>query len=289
MLSLGIDGGASSAKWAVIDQSQTIIFRGDTGAIDGHLYRPESLERFNACLTEIKRIVGDSVIDAITIGITGFGSQKAIHEQISTFFPGALISSSTDIALAYRGEFESGEGIFLYAGTGSVAIHITQEDKEITAGGWGYLLGDEGGGFWIGREALRHLARNAESGNLLDELSQEIGKIIGGTTWSDIREFTYSKNRSEIAKLSRIVVSLAEAGDQVSLNIISEAAQHLADLVQRLDLRLGGSDLPVKFGGGMSNAIPKIRLEVERVLGRSVVLGTGDYALTAARIGISKG
>jgi len=288
MLSLGIDGGASSAKWAVIDQSQTVILRGVTGAIDGHLYRTESLERFKASLTEIKRSIKDLVIDAVTIGVTGYGSEQAIHEQISSFFPGASIASSTDIALAYRGEFQSGKGIFLYAGTGSVAIHITEHEKEFTAGGWGYLLGDEGGGFWIGREALRHLARNSESENAPDELSREIAKKIGGATWSDVREFTYSQNRSEIAQLSRIVVTLAEANDEKALNIISDAAHYLADLVRRLDEQIGGKLLPVKFGGGMSNTIPKLRLEIERGLGRSVSFGTGDYALTAARMGIKK-
>ena len=289
MLSLGIDGGASSAKWAVVNQAQSLIFQGVTGPIDGHLYRPESLERFNACLTAIKQAIGDSSIEAITIGITGYGSPQAVHDQISTFFPGANIASSTDIALAYRSEFELGEGIFLYAGTGSVAIHITARQEELTAGGWGYLLGDEGGGFWIGREALRHLARNIESGDALDELSREIAKIIGGATWSDVREFTYSKNRSEIAQLSRSVVLLAEAGDQIALKMISAAAAHLADLVKRLDARLGSAVLPVKFGGGMGNAIPKLRLEVERVLGRSVLLGSGDYAVTAAKLGITRG
>ena len=70
MLSLGIDGGASSAKWVVIDQSQTVITRGVSAAIDGHLYRRESLDRFNDCLSEIKKSIGDSKIGAVTIGIT---------------------------------------------------------------------------------------------------------------------------------------------------------------------------------------------------------------------------
>lgn len=289
MLSLGIDGGASSAKWAVIDQSHVLLARGVSAAIDGHLYRPESLERFKDCLGEIKKSLDGSTIDAVTIGITGYGSAQLIHDCISQFFPSASIASSADIALAYRGEFEPGAGIFLYAGTGSVAIHIAANQEEITTGGWGYLLGDEGGGFWIGREALRHLARNVESGTHIDEFSQEISNVVGGVTWSAIREFTYSKNRSEIAQLSRIVVALAEANNQVALSIISEAAMYLADLVQRLDQRLKGDLLPVKFGGGISNSIPALGEEVERVLGRSVSLGSGDYALTAARIGITRG
>lgn len=211
MASLGIDGGASSAKWVLLNRSNsTIIQRGVSEAIDGHLYRPESRKRFKEFLLEVHNILGSHKVDAVTLGITGYGSPDLIHELILEVFPQSDVKSSTDVELAYRGEFEVGEGILLYAGTGSIAIHIDKDEKEFTTGGWGYLLGDEGGGFWIGREALRHLAENSESGRTLDEFSHVIASRIGGSTWNDIRAFTYSVNRSDIAQLSKEVVALAE-------------------------------------------------------------------------------
>ena len=171
MLSLGIDGGSSSAKWTLIDQSGAIKSKGSSNPIDGHLYRVESQEKMEKFLLELRQELGNLNPDHITIGITGLGSVKKIEEYFLKAFPGAKLSIGTDVALAYRSEFKDGEGIYLYAGTGSIAVHITKTGEEISIGGWGYLLGDEGAGYWIGREALRHLMTQIEELSSLDELS----------------------------------------------------------------------------------------------------------------------
>lgn len=289
MASLGIDGGASSAKWVLLDHNDpSKIKRGVSEAIDGHLYRAESYERFKAFLLEIKNSIGSQTVESVTLGITGYGSPETIHKSILEIFPESNVKSSTDIELAYRGEFEVGKGILLYAGTGSIAIHIDIDQKVFTTGGWGYLLGDEGGGFWIGREALRHLAENSESGRNLDELSQIIARRIGGSTWSHIREFTYSMNRSEIAALSKEVVALADNQEDSAIQIIEQACLALSSLVKRMQHRLGNNSLPVKFGGGISNASPLFQKLIEENIHQKIEISSGDYALTAAQLGIKR-
>jgi glucosamine kinase len=287
--SLGIDGGASSAKWVLLNRSNsTIIQRGVSEAIDGHLYRPESRKRFKEFLLEVHNILGSHKVDAVTLGITGYGSPDLIHELILEVFPQSDVKSSTDVELAYRGEFEVGEGILLYAGTGSIAIHIDKDEKEFTTGGWGYLLGDEGGGFWIGREALRHLAENSESGRTLDEFSHVIASRIGGSTWNDIRAFTYSVNRSDIAQLSKEVVALAEKKEKSAVQIIQKSCLELATLVKKMEQRLGKSEMPVRFGGGISQSSPLFQSFLEEYVGHKIDMSSGDYALTAAKLGIKR-
>lgn len=288
MTSLGIDGGASSAKWTLIDEKRSIIAQGNSGSIDGHLYRSESLQRFKEFLNEVRVHIGDLRVNAVTLGITGYGSAELLEETINTVFPSANIQTSTDISLAFRGECELGVGIYLYAGTGSIAIHISKDNEEITSGGWGYLLGDEGGGYWIGREALRHLALNSESGTQLDLLSRSVSDVIGGSTWKEIRAFTYSNNRSEIAQLSKTVAELCEAGDISATRIVKEAANQLADLIKRLERRIQSQSQPIIFGGGLSNAIPLLRMELETLLGRPLALGESEYSLAAANLGLMR-
>lgn len=288
MLSLGIDGGASSAKWILIDENKSILAQGTNRAIDGHLYRIESLERFNEFLNEVSAHIGEKKVNAVTLGITGYGSAELLEQNIKRVFPDANIETSTDISLAFRGECQLGQGIYLYAGTGSIAIHISEENKEFTAGGWGYLLGDEGGGFWLGREALRHLALNAESGTQLDKLSRSISAVVGGSSWDHIRSFAYSKNRSEIAQLSKTIGELCQAGDSSSIAIIKEAASQLAELVLRLERRLNAKSLPITFGGGLSNTIPMLQREIEVILGRPLKLGGTEYSLAAANLGLTR-
>jgi len=89
MLSLGIDGGSSSAKWTLIDQTGEIKSKGSSNPIDGHLYRVESQEKMVKFLSELKRELGTLNPDCITIGITGLGSVEKLEEYFLSAFPGS--------------------------------------------------------------------------------------------------------------------------------------------------------------------------------------------------------
>ncbi len=283
-LSLGIDGGASSAKWCLIDQDLNIVKQGALPPIDGHLYRSESLARFRDFLSALKGELGSLTPDAVVIGTTGFGAPEQISSEISAIFPTAQIQMSSDIALAYRSEFDLGEGIYLYAGTGSVAIHITTDNKEVSVGGWGYLLGDEGAGFWIGREAVRHLLLQMESKEKLDLLSIRIAEHLGGANWGAIRSYVYGQDRSAIAALAPIVASCAAEGETKALSIMDAAASHLVELVVRIKKSLNNHQLPVSFGGGISETLLSDLLEQK--LGIPLQVSHKNHAFIAAKLGL---
>ena len=286
MLSLGIDGGASSAKWCLVDESGEVVKRGVLPPVDGHLYRSDSLEKFRGFVDALKKELGELIPNAISLGITGFGAPKLIEEELKAVFPGAKVNLSSDIALAYYSKFAPGQGIYLYAGTGSIAIHITKDGEEITFGGWGYLLGDEGAGYWIGREAVRHLLLQIEESQELDGLSQSVKEAIGGADWSSIREFVYGKDRSAIAALTPLVSNAAKAGVVSANTILESAAQHLVALVKRAQKALKKEGIPLAFGGGISESSVGVSELVESYLGEVVQIGNEDHALTAAKFGV---
>jgi glucosamine kinase len=287
MLSLGIDGGSSSAKWTLIDQSGAIKSKGSSNPIDGHLYRVESQEKMEKFLFELRQELGNLNPDHITIGITGLGSVKKIEEYFLKAFPGAKLSIGTDVALAYRSEFKDGEGIYLYAGTGSIAVHITKTGEEISIGGWGYLLGDEGAGYWIGREALRHLMTQIEELSSLDELSTSISQAVVGKDWPSIRQFVYSKDRSAIAGLTPIVANCASNGSKSAVAILDNAANYLAELALRMEARLKSVNMPIAFGGGIASPALGIGQAIKSKLGRDIQINSHDHSLTAAKLGLN--
>jgi N-acetylglucosamine kinase-like BadF-type ATPase len=287
MLSLGIDGGSSSAKWTLIDQSGAIKSKGSSNPIDGHLYRVESQEKMEKFLLELRQELGNLNPDHITIGITGLGSVKKIEEYFLKAFPGAKLSIGTDVALAYRSEFKDGEGIYLYAGTGSIAVHITKTGEEISIGGWGFLLGDEGAGYWIGREALRHLMTQIEELSSLDELSTSISQAVGGKDWPSIRQFVYSKDRSAIAGLTPTVANCASNGSKSAVAILDNAANYLAELALRMEARLKSVNMPIAFGGGIASPALGIGQAIKSKLGRDIQINSHDHSLTAAKLGLN--
>ena len=287
MLSLGIDGGSSSAKWTLIDQTGAIKSKGSSNPIDGHLYRIESQEKMEKFLIELRKDLGTLNPDHITIGITGLGSVEKIEEYLLKAFPGSKLSIGTDVALAYRSEFKDGEGIYLYAGTGSIAVHITKTGEEISIGGWGYLLGDEGAGYWIGRSALRHLITQIEELSSLDELSNALSQAVGGKDWPSIRQFVYSKDRSAIAGLTPIVANSASNGSKSAAAILDNAANHLAELALRMERRLKIVNMPIAFGGGIASPALGIGQAIKSKLGRDIQINSHDHSLTAAKLGLN--
>jgi N-acetylglucosamine kinase-like BadF-type ATPase len=251
---LGIDAGATATKWALYDGAQ-IVASGKCAAMDGHIYRPESKARVTQVLAEIAEAVNGAEVKGVFAGITGAASEDSVTDPLGAIFhsnfPNAKVRIVHDIELAYYANFEVGEGILLYAGTGSIAMYIDDEAGPVRAGGWGYLLGDEGAAFWIGRESIRWVLAGLDTGEDVeaDSLSDEILRAMGATNWDGIKEFVYSNERSEIAKLSAIVGRMADAGDPDAQGIIYEASQHLIALVHQLDIQIENAPRIVIAGG----------------------------------------
>ena len=283
MYFLGIDAGATATQWALINQSG-VVDSGTSAAMDGHLYRSSSKERMDQVLKEIAVQIKDKEISGVYMGITGVTNDGSIEALAATVFA-APIKVVSDIELAYRANLADGEGILLYAGTGSVAFAIDQQAESHQIGGWGYLLGDEGAGYWIGKEAIRHSMFDIEMNkqSLPGSLTSEVLDVIGGRNWSSVKSFVYSQERSVIASLSQLVDSLAEAGDEDASRILKKAAGHLAYLVTRMDQSLKSTSLPVKFTGGISKSVT-LSNELNRILPKRISSGTLNIAVRAAEL-----
>ena len=283
MYFLGIDAGASATKWSLIDENG-IVAAGTQEAMDGHLYRDASKIRMDSVLNEISQEISGKKVDRIYMGITGVVHDGSIEKYLEKYFMAPSIVVS-DIELAYRANFVQGNGILLYAGTGSVAYAIDEKGEIHQIGGWGYLLGDEGAGYWIGREAIRqalHLIESKEiasPGSLVDLILKE----INANDWNSVKSFVYSNDRSAIAALSKVVDQAALKGDKSAIEILNRAAGHLADLVERADQNLLKKSLPIKFTGGISSSVSLYR-ELEKFLKERVSISTVDIALRAAEL-----
>lgn len=283
MYFLGIDAGASATKWALISENQ-LIASGTQAAMDGHLYREISKVRMTEVLKEIAHQIGEKSISKVYLGITGVTHDGSIEELLQQTFNAPSIVVS-DIELAYRANFSQGEGVLVYAGTGSVAYAIDEKGVVHQSGGWGYLLGDEGGGYWIGRAAIRHVLFEIESKTSMESgsLADLILKEIKANDWNSVKAFVYSQERSAIAALSRIVDIAAESGDKDAIGILSRAAGYLAELVNRTDKNLIKKSLPVKFTGGISSSAFLCH-ELEKILHMRVTVSVVDIAQRAAEL-----
>ncbi len=165
------------------------------------------------------------------------------------------IAVVSDVLPVLAAGFE-GAGVALIAGTGSVAYARAEDGHLTRCGGWGYLLGDDGGGFAIGRAALRFALEDLEASrdahqslttSLLDELHVKSAAELVRTV------YTNPDPRAVIASLAPRVGQAAERSDPVAKGILDQAARELASLATRaaqsVGLNLGA--IPLAVSGGV--------------------------------------
>ena len=266
---MGIDGGGSNLRVAIVDSEMetiTIVRRGS--ANPNVIGRDQSAHLIQDAMQEALQAVENDVV-GVGVGIAGASAVYAsdwLHEVIRAVLPDTTIAAASDIEIALVGAHGRREGILLLAGTGSVILGINAEGQMHQAGGWGYLLGDEGSGYWIGLQALKGLAKIFD-GQFPSHTSLQ-QRIIGELQLdrpTDLIRWVYGQKPSpvaEIAKFARMVLEEAEARDDYALGIIQNAATDLAHMVRTVIRVLNFTDPQIAFAGGL--------LETPNILSQSV-------------------
>jgi N-acetylglucosamine kinase-like BadF-type ATPase len=170
------------------------------------------------------------------------------------------------VEIAYLDSFAPGEGYLVYAGTGSIAAWIDSAGQFHRAGGRGVTLDDGGGGFWIAREAMRHIWRlEDEQPGVWQQsaMARAVFAQIGGSDWALSRQFIYGQDRGAIGSLALAVASSADA-DPVARNILERAGSELARIALALVGRYG--ERPIALGGRAAHLHPLIAQSMRAAL-----------------------
>jgi len=163
------------------------------------------------------------------------------------------VSSDTEIALA-GAPGSPGDGLVLIAGTGAVAARITGGITAATADGNGWLLGDSGSGFWLGREAVRSALASLDGRGAPTALTPAVlAHYLGETAAQDepatptaaqrmrdrLVQAVHERPVPDLAHLAPLVARTADNGDPVARRLLSDAAEHLVGTLDALQPRPG--------------------------------------------------
>lgn len=262
-LGLGIDAGGTQTRWALAAPGGRILAEGTVGGLSAlQMGSLEGRETVQATFEAITRdVLAHGRPLAVRAGVTGYGGDGGPLQQILGellgLAPKAIVLSN-DIEIAYLASFRPGEGYLVYSGTGSIGAFIDEHHGFHRAGGRGVVLDDGGGGFWIAREALRHIWRREDECPGAWETSpmaHAVFQHVGGSDWSFSRQFIYGRERGEVGKLAIAVAATAER-DPAAAAILREAGRELARLAQALVSRFGPR--PVALAGRAAELHPVI-------------------------------
>lgn len=270
-LALAIDAGGSSTRWALVrlGTAPTVVTRGSLGPLSGLSFLPgadgTSRDAALATVRQLARQVDEAIrtlardgaplhLQRVLAGVTGTTSGDAATVQVASAIDGVLaadghrpqITVVSDLELMHGASFSPGEGLLVYAGTGSIAVHRTRDLRWLRVGGHGFLLDDAGGGFWIGQRALRAWMRAwDEAATPADVAAAEARPVfaalerhVGSRDWSAVRSFAYGGGRTAVASLVPIVGAAAAEGDLLASSWIREAGTELARLATVLARRV---------------------------------------------------
>ncbi|MFW0775700.1 N-acetylglucosamine kinase [Paenarthrobacter nitroguajacolicus] len=215
-----------------------------------------------ANLAELFGKIGGGHVDEVYAGAGGIDTDEdaqALADLIAPHAPGARITVVHDSRLLLAAGGAS-TGVAVIAGTGSAAWGKNDAGEEARAGGWGYLLGDEGSGYWLGREAVRHSLRRMNQGLEPDRLSRALLDSVGVDEPGKLIALFHSPDtgRRYWAQQARLVVEAADAGDEISKRLVEQAGKDLADLAAQAVRQLG-LDGPVILGSGLGMNVPRLQ------------------------------
>jgi N-acetylglucosamine kinase-like BadF-type ATPase len=172
-----------------------------------------------------------------------------------------------DALVALEAGVGDAAGVVVIAGTGSIAYGRDARGRAARAGGWGYVLGDEGSGYWIGRQALRAVVRAADGRGEPTSLTARVLAHYHAARPQDLVREIYQGgwHPSAIASLARDVQAAADDDDAIAMRILAIGALELADAAASVAARLSLATCPIVLAGRVLLGLPTLQ---ERVTAR---------------------
>lgn len=232
---LGFDGGQSGSRALLSDSRGHVVAR-VIGPPFEHFHAYKGAEKIKEALRTCLSgaIAGYQPITSAFFGLSGVWDSDSPEAQDIMSIVQSIISVEqviidNDSVSCWAGAFGCKPGIALAAGTGVVAYGVGPDDQSVKIGGWGYLMGDQGGAYDIGRKALIAVANQADRGNEHIMLAHEVLNHFEVGTLRELQSRLYQLDRGMISGLAPIVAECAKTDDAIAAQILCESGEALAE------------------------------------------------------------
>ena len=224
----GIDGGGTKTIVICSDLNGKILKEHKFGPFNVNSIGKEG---FAALMEEICAFLQEmGQCAALCIGAAGC-SNPSMQEVVKAAMERAGIANWKlvgDHEIALSGALEGKPGICLGVGTGTFCFGKNDNGESLRTGGWGHLIGDEGSGYALGRDALSAVTRHWDGYGEATSLTRAVKEEMKLDTHEKLVAYVYGNDKSAVAAFSRIVEREAKAGDAVANAILRNNAKALA-------------------------------------------------------------
>jgi N-acetylglucosamine kinase len=259
---VGIDGGGTKTHALIVGQDGAVFAEHSGG--------PSQIQTFGVKLVAAslfdlirecckKADCEHENLQSVVMGIAGAGRASDRAELSDTLralslrkkFPLKNITIETDARIALEAAFAGEPGVVAIAGTGSIALYRTEDGKLLRSGGWGKIIGDEGSGYNIAKDALGAVMRQFDGRGEKTELTKKAFAHYDISSHDELIAKIYHE-KVDIASFTPKVFEAVVERDRVAHMILLKNATELAELVRVLIMQVRPKKkLPVALMGGL--------------------------------------
>jgi len=272
---LGMDGGQSVTVAAVCGLEGRLLGVGRAGPAN-HVWEPGGVARARKAVVQSAARarqaagLGRVRFEAAFLGLTG--ATEHTRRAVEGCVEAKRFRLASDKVNALASVAEGRPGVVVIAGTGMIAYGENAKGETADASGWGYLIGDEGGGFWIAKQVLAAACRAYDGRGEATTLVERLTAAAGVDDLWEVHALIYSGklSRAEMAGLAVVAAEAAAAGDRAARRIVNAAGRELglgAGVVAR---KLGMDRQKVMVGmvGGVFDGSALVRASFGREVRR---------------------
>ena len=265
MYYLGIDGGGTKTAFALYDEKGTLRAATEAGSASHWQFGADHLASvLKAGLEDVLSSAGikKSDLSAVGFGMSGLGEdlEKDLRsiEVTKGVFGDIPVVICNDVESASVGSLAGKPGIHVVVGTGSIAFGRNENGQTERCGGWGHDFGDEGSGYWLGKQAVNIFSKQSDGRLEKSHLYELMKETLGIKT--DFEAMTvfqdkYANDRTKTAALQRTLLEAASLGDASAIAAYKNAVQEMVELPQAIAHKLGfEGTISVSYSGGLFNA-----------------------------------
>ena len=232
---LGVEGGGTKTAWVLVERDANELRILEQGRLPSSNFRLATTERLRSIFGQLP-----TQIDRVGIFLAGCvtdDDRQSLRRLAAEIWPMAKIITGSDRDSGLAAALGRGEGIVVNAGSGS-SVTGRRGDRIEKAGGWGHILGDAGGGYFLAIQALRLILREYDLHRGEVQFTARILQALSLNNLDELVRWAQTADKMEIAMLTPVVFEAAVAGDERVLEILEEGARVLCEYTEAVATRL---------------------------------------------------
>ncbi len=233
---LGVEGGGTKTSWVLVEREGDSLGVVAEGKLPASNFRLTPADGLRAIFQQMP--AGADRVGMFLAGCATEEDRQVLKELCATVWPAAKILAGSDRDSGLAAALGRGDGIAVNAGTGA-SVTGRRGDRIEKAGGWGHILGDAGGGYFLSLQALRFILREYDLHRGEARFTASILRALSLNSRDELVRWAQTANKMDVAGLAPVVFECAVNGDESVMKIIEEGAGMLCEYTAAVATRLG--------------------------------------------------